>query len=164
MSICKCCRPTEFKSSTNSTWRTKRDDNSLVLQAGRAAVEKGFFLNSITKIGDVNFNGKEFLFPSSFVNLILIKAYTGTTGGTLPIGRNGFQAFDTSEFHIKEKDFPIIYNYTTLLQGSTIKVSCEETIDSPIKSFLLSTINTSYPVRTNMHVSYNFSGASSGGR
>lgn len=152
----------EFESSTDST--QKRDDNSLVLQAGRAAVEKGFFLNSVTKIGDVNFNGKELLFPTYFVNLILMKAYIGTTGGTLPIGRNGFQAFDTSEFHIKERDFPTTYNYTTLLQGSTIEVSCEQTIDSPIKSFLLDTMNTSYPVRTNLHVSYNFSSARSGGR
>lgn len=102
--------------------------------------------------------------PSYFVNLVLIKTYIGTTGGTLPIGRNGFQAFDTSEFHIKEKDFPTIYNYTTLLQGSTIEVSCEQTIDSPIESFLLGTMNTSYPVRTNLHVSYNFSSARSGGR
>lgn len=90
--------------------------------------------------------------------------YIGTTGGTLPIGRNGFRAFDTSTFHIKEKDFPAVYNYSTLLQGSTIKVSCEQTEDSPITSFVISKMNTSNPLRANMHASYNFSGASSGGR
>lgn len=103
-------------------------------------------------------------FSLIFVNMILIKTYVGTTGGTLPIGRNGFRAFDTSTYHIKEKDFPTIYNYSTLLQGSTIKVSCEETDDSPIKSYILNTMNTTNPARTNIYVSYNFSGASSGGR
>lgn len=103
-------------------------------------------------------------FPPISVNTILTKTYVGTTGGTLPIGRNGFRAFDTSTYHIKEKDFPIIYNYSTLLQGSTIKVSCEETEDSPITSYILNSMNTSNPVRTNIYVSYNFSSASSGGR
>lgn len=92
------------------------------------------------------------------------KTYVGSTGGTLPIGRNGFRAFDTSNYHIKEKDFPTIYNYSTLLQGSTIKVSCEETKDSPITSTTLASMHTLNPVRSNMHVRYNFSSARSGGR
>lgn len=127
-------------------------------------MEHGFNLNSITKVGDVNFNGKGLLFLSNLVNLILIKTYVGTTGGTLPIGRNGFRGFDTIEYHIKKEDFPNIYNYSTLLQGSTIKVSCEETEASPITVSLLGAMNTSNPLRTNMHVRYNFSNARSGGR
>lgn len=65
---------------------------------------------------------------------------------------------------IEEKDFPMVYNYSTLLQGSTIDVTCEETDTSPITMDILDSMTTKSPQKTNMYVRYNFSAAGSGGR
>ncbi|RPB17020.1 hypothetical protein P167DRAFT_203715 [Morchella conica CCBAS932] len=130
-----------------------RDDTSMALQAGRAAVEQGLGLKSITKIGDVNFNG--------------------TTGGTLPVGRNGFRAFDDIDYFLDEKPFPPTYNYSMLLQGSTVDVTCEQNDTSPISQVIINTIPTKITsgpeigpnsIRNYTHTRYDFNHTYSYGR
>jgi hypothetical protein len=125
----------------------------MALQAGRAAVEQGLGLKSITKIGDVNFNG--------------------TTGGTLPVGRNGFRAFDDIDYFLDEKPFPPTYNYSMLLQGSTVDVTCEQNNTSPISQVIINTIPTKITsgpdinpgsIRNYTHTRYDFNHTYSYGR
>ncbi|RPA98538.1 hypothetical protein L873DRAFT_1790320 [Choiromyces venosus 120613-1] len=115
------------------------DDTSLFLQAGRAAVEQGFGMQSTTKVGDVNFNG--------------------TTGGTLPAGRNGFIAFDNVHYDeyqfIDKHGISEPYNYSALIQGSTVEVKCEQKQLSPIQEHLLLRRDT---IKSqNKHVNYTLS-------
>lgn len=89
----------------------------------------------------------------------------GTTGGTLPVGVNGFQAFDNLVY-VTDEELPPVYNYTTVLQGSTVDVTCEQNDTSPITETVLGTIPTKRgeTFKDNNHVRYYFNGTESGGR
>ncbi|PWW74725.1 hypothetical protein C7212DRAFT_365224 [Tuber magnatum] len=122
------------------------DDTTLFLQAGRAAVVQGFGMQSTTTVGDVNF--------------------AGTTSGTLPVGPNGFIAFDNTDYdHYRFVDKHGItepYNYSALIQGSTVEVKCEEKQSSPIQEQLLRLQDT---IKSrNKHVNYTLSANMTGGR
>ncbi|KAK8242957.1 hypothetical protein IWZ00DRAFT_575967 [Phyllosticta capitalensis] len=71
--------------------------------------------------------------PNSFIG-VSDSLFNGSTGGVVPLGWSGVQAFNDVNFtHPSQDDLGLNFNYSLIQQGWSTDVDCEATPDSPIE-------------------------------
>ncbi|KAK8187969.1 uncharacterized protein BKA78DRAFT_297585 [Phyllosticta capitalensis] len=96
--------------------------------------------------------------PNSFIG-ISDSLFNGTTGGVLPLGWGGIQAFNDVNFtNPGRHDLGLNFNYSLIQQGYSTDVDCEPTSDSPIiRTQIMAPVNVTNSFDGSQMVLHNYS-------
>lgn len=115
-------------------------DTESFVSAGVSAAQIANGINSTTRVVNTLYSGNSFIRGAKKCSADK-RCYTGSTGGTLPLGCRGVTVFDTIELQTPEVfSLETNFNYSLVQQGLTAEVSCQKVSSNPIQRYINETI------------------------